>query len=81
MYLMQTYRPLPVSFVRGEGVYLYDERGKRYLDMVAGIAVNSLGYNHPELTRALCEQAQKLMHLSNLFLNPWQEEVAGLPRG
>ncbi len=75
---METYRRLPVSFVRGDGVYLYDDKGRRYLDMVAGIAVNALGYNHPELTRAICEQAQRLMHVSNLFINPWQEELASL---
>ncbi|MDW8031964.1 MAG: aspartate aminotransferase family protein [Aquificaceae bacterium] len=76
MHLMETYRRLPVSFVRGEGVYLYDEKGNRYLDLVAGVAVNALGYAHQELTRSLCEQAGKLLHLSNLFENPWQEELA-----
>ncbi len=78
MYLMNTYKRLPVSFVRGEGVYLFDEKGKKYLDMVAGIAVNALGYNHPKLVETLCEQSKKLMHVSNLFENPWQEEVAKL---
>ncbi len=73
---MDTYRRLPVRFTKGEGVYLYDDKGKRYLDMVAGVAVNALGYGDPELTKALCEQAKNLIHISNLFENPWQEELA-----
>ncbi len=73
---MDTYRRLPVSFVRGEGVYLYDQEGKRYLDLLAGIAVNALGYGDPELSKIICEQAQRLLHVSNLFENPWQEELA-----
>lgn len=73
---METYRRLPVSFLRGRGVYLYDQTGREYLDFVAGIAVNALGYAHPELTRVLRQQAQELLHVSNLFENPWQEELA-----
>ena len=73
---MNTYKRLPVRFVRGEGVYLYDDKGKRYLDMLAGIAVNALGYKDPELTQAICNQAKELLHISNLFENPWQEELA-----
>lgn len=76
MHLMNTYKRLPVRFVRGEGVYLYDDKGKRYLDMLAGIAVNALGYKDPELTQAICNQAKELLHISNLFENPWQEELA-----
>ncbi|MCS7261913.1 MAG: aspartate aminotransferase family protein [Aquificaceae bacterium] len=76
MHLMETYRRLPVSFLRGRGVYLYDQTGREYLDFVAGIAVNALGYAHPELTRVLRQQAQELLHVSNLFENPWQEELA-----
>ncbi|QWK20139.1 MAG: aspartate aminotransferase family protein [Hydrogenobacter thermophilus] len=76
MYVMETYTRLPVSFVRGEGVYLFDQEGRKYLDLMAGIAVNALGYNHQELINAICEQSQRLMHISNLFENPWQEEVA-----
>jgi acetylornithine/N-succinyldiaminopimelate aminotransferase len=76
MHLMNTYKRLPVKFVRGEGVYLYDDKGKRYLDMLAGIAVNALGYKDPELTEAICNQAKELLHISNLFENPWQEELA-----
>jgi acetylornithine aminotransferase (EC 2.6.1.11) len=77
-FLMDTYKRLPVSFVRGEGVYLYDEKGKRYLDLVGGVAVNVLGHSDPDLVRALCEQAHKLWHVSNLYQNPWQEETAKL---
>ncbi len=75
-HLMQTYAPLPVAFARGEGVWLWDTDGKRYLDALAGIAVNGLGHNHPVLVRALCEQAAKLIHTSNLFRVPEQERAA-----
>ena len=76
MYVIGNYSRLPVSFVRGEGVYLYDEKGKRYLDFVSGIAVCSLGHSHPKLVEAICGQAKELIHVSNLFENPWQEELA-----
>ncbi|NPA54152.1 MAG: aspartate aminotransferase family protein [Aquificae bacterium] len=75
-YLIGNYARYPVSFVKGEGVYLYDEAGKKYIDMLAGIAVNTLGYNHPKLTKAICEQAQKIIHVSNLFYIQPQIEVA-----
>ncbi|WP_448588450.1 acetylornithine/succinylornithine family transaminase [Thermocrinis sp.] len=77
-FLMDTYRRLPVSFVYGKGVYLYDEKGKEYLDFVSGVAVNVLGHSDEDLTKALCGQATKLIHVSNLYQNPWQEEVAKL---
>ena len=64
------YRPAPVVFTHGEGCYLYDQDGRRYLDFAAGIAVNAIGHNHPELTRAISEQARELLHVSNLFINP-----------
>ena len=76
MYVMETYKRLPVRFVKGEGVYLYDDQGRKYLDFLAGIAVNALGYADPELTKAICDQAQSLLHISNLFENPWQEDLA-----
>ncbi len=63
------YRPAPLAFVRGEGAWLYDQGGARYLDFAAGIAVNALGHNHPALTRAIAEQARDLLHVSNLFVN------------
>jgi acetylornithine aminotransferase/acetylornithine/N-succinyldiaminopimelate aminotransferase len=73
---MPNYRRLPIKFVRGEGVFLYDESGKEYIDLISGIGVNALGYNHPKLTKALCEQARELIHISNLFEVPHQEELA-----
>ncbi|MDW8237780.1 MAG: aspartate aminotransferase family protein [Aquificaceae bacterium] len=76
MDLMETYKRLPVRFSYGKGVYLFDQNGKRYLDMIAGIAVNSLGHAHQELSEAICKQASKLLHISNLYENPWQEELA-----
>jgi acetylornithine aminotransferase/acetylornithine/N-succinyldiaminopimelate aminotransferase len=75
-YLFPNYARFPVSFEKGEGVYLYDTEGKRYIDMLAGIAVNTLGYAHPELTGAICEQASKILHVSNLFYIRPQTEVA-----
>ncbi|SNZ06606.1 acetylornithine aminotransferase/acetylornithine/N-succinyldiaminopimelate aminotransferase [Persephonella hydrogeniphila] len=75
-YLIGNYARYPVSFEKGEGVYLYDSNGKRYIDMLAGIAVNTLGYSHPELTKAICEQASKILHVSNLFYIQPQIEVA-----
>src|SRR5881392_2733720 len=75
-HVMNTYARQPVAFVRGEGVWLWDEAGKKYLDALAGIAVNTLGYAHPRLTRALSEQIGRLMHTSNLFRIPLQEAAA-----
>jgi acetylornithine/N-succinyldiaminopimelate aminotransferase len=74
--LMQTYAPQPVAFARGEGAWLWDTEGRKYLDGLAGIAVNGLGHAHPVLVRALCEQAGKLIHTSNLFRVPEQERAA-----
>ena len=75
-YLMNTYARQPVAFVRGEGAYLWDESGKRYLDAVAGVAVNGLGHAHPKLVKAISEQAATLIHTSNLYRIPKQEELA-----
>jgi acetylornithine aminotransferase len=75
-HVMNTYARQPVAFVRGEGVWLWDEAGKKYLDALAGIAVNTLGYAHPGLTRALTEQIGRVMHTSNLFRIPLQEAAA-----
>ncbi len=63
------YAPAPVVLTHGEGMYLTDAEGKRYLDFAAGIAVSALGHNHPALTRTIAEQARKLLHVSNLWLN------------
>ncbi|HEX8754443.1 MAG TPA: aspartate aminotransferase family protein [Solirubrobacterales bacterium] len=66
-YLMRTYKRAPVDFVRGEGAYLWDAGGKRYLDFLTGISVCSLGHCHPAVVEAVREQAGRLMHVSNLF--------------
>jgi acetylornithine/N-succinyldiaminopimelate aminotransferase len=65
--VMPTYRRLPVTFVRGEGVHLYDETGRPYLDFVAGVAVNALGHAHPAVAEAVSRQASRLVHTSNLY--------------
>lgn len=74
--LMNTYARLPVMFVKGEGVWLWDDRGERYLDALSGVAVCGLGHCHPRLTKAICEQAGKLIHTSNLFHIERQERLA-----
>ena len=76
-HLMQTYAPQPVAFARGEGAWLWDTEGRKYLDALAGIAVNGLGHGHPVLTRAIAEQAARLIHTSNLFRVAEQERLAG----
>ncbi|MGE0808594.1 MAG: aspartate aminotransferase family protein [Burkholderiaceae bacterium] len=73
--LMNTYGRLPVAFTHGEGPWLYDTDGKRYLDCLAGIAVNTLGHNHPKLVAALREQVARLIHSSNLFEVPLQTQL------
>ena len=73
--LMQTYARLPVTFSHGEGVYLYDTGGRRYLDAIAGIAVNGLGHAHPAVTAAIRQQADKLVHTSNLYRIEAQERL------
>ena len=75
-HLMNTYARQPVAFVRGEGAYLWDEAGKRYLDAVAGVAVNGLGHGHPKLVKAIADQAATLIHSSNLYRVLRQEELA-----
>ena len=66
-HLMNTYARQPISFVRGEGVWLIDAEGNRYLDALAGVAVNGLGHAHPKLVKAISEQAAKLIHVSNMY--------------
>jgi acetylornithine/N-succinyldiaminopimelate aminotransferase len=76
-HVMNTYARQPVAFVRGEGVWLWDEAGKKYLDALAGIAVNTLGYGHPKLTAALQKRIQSgVIHTSNLWRIPDQEAAA-----
>ncbi|WP_432480578.1 aspartate aminotransferase family protein [Moraxella sp. ZY200743] len=77
-HLMPTYARQPVNFVRGEGSYLYDDHGKRYLDALTGIAVCGLGHCHPTISNAIKEQADTLIHTSNLFGVPWQEKAADI---
>ena len=65
--LLNTYNRLPVSFEKGEGVWLFDKHGKKYLDALSGVAVNTLGHNHPALVKALTMQVSKLIHVSNYY--------------
>ena len=74
--LMSTYPPAPVTFVRGEGSYLWDDRGRRYLDLLSGLAVTSLGHAHPAVADAVATQARTLLHVSNLFGTTIGPEVA-----
>ncbi len=75
-HLMNTYARLPVAFTHGQGPWLYDGQGRRYLDALAGIAVNTLGHAHPDLVRALSEQIARLIHVSNLYRIPEQERLS-----
>jgi acetylornithine aminotransferase len=75
-HLMQTYGRLPVLFSHGEGCWLYDENGGKYLDALAGVAVNGLGHAHPRLVKALCEQVGTLIHTSNIYRIGAQEKLA-----
>jgi acetylornithine aminotransferase len=75
-HLMNTYAPLPVSFVRGDGAWLWDELGSRYLDAISGLGVCALGHAHPEVAATVSDQASALVHTSNLVRIPWQEKLA-----
>ncbi|KAH7157316.1 pyridoxal phosphate-dependent transferase [Dactylonectria estremocensis] len=76
MYILGTYaRPMPVM-VKGEGSYLFDDKGNKYLDFTAGIAVLSLGHSEPEINRIINDQIGKLMHVSNIFGNEWANVLA-----
>ena len=86
-HIVQTYRRAPITFVRGEGVHLYDADGADYFDLLSGIGVASLGHAHPGLARAIADQARTLLHTSNLFYHPLQgqlgeglADLSGLPR-
>src|SRR6195952_3020332 len=74
--LLQTYARYPLQLTRGEGVHLYDENNTEYLDLLSGIGVCALGYNHPAITDALTAQAQQLIHTSNLFYHRGTTELA-----
>src|SRR5215510_1570587 len=86
-HILQTYKRNPITLVRGQGVRLYDTDGREYVDLLSGIGVASLGHSHPALARAVADQAQTLIHTSNLFYHPLQGQLAerlaklsGLPR-
>lgn len=66
-YILNSYKRYPLQLVKGEGVYVYDENGKKYLDFLSGIAVNALGYGHPRVLKAIKDQLEFLIHTSNLF--------------
>ncbi|SEQ22203.1 acetylornithine aminotransferase [Pseudomonas sp. NFACC02] len=74
--LMNTYKPLPLSFVRGEGARLWDDSGRQYLDAVAGVAVTNVGHSHPWIVSAISEQAGLLLHTSNHYRIDWQQRLA-----
>ena len=75
-YMMNTYRRPPVVFTHGRGCRLYDSQGREYLDFLAGIAVNALGYAHPRIVRVIRREAGRATHISNLFHNPYQAPLA-----
>ena len=76
--LMSNYSRSDLAFVRGKGVWLFDKKGKMFLDLASGIAVNSLGHSHPRLVEVLADQGSKLWHTSNLYTVPNQEKLAKL---
>jgi predicted acetylornithine/succinylornithine family transaminase len=75
-YLLNTYARYPVAITRGKGVYVYDVKGRRYLDLLAGLGVNALGHAHPRIVKAIREQAAKVIHVSNLYYNEYQGLLA-----
>src|SRR5713101_3630520 len=86
-FLLQNYARYPLVLDRGEGCYVYDVDGKRYLDLIAGIGVNALGHAHPRIVEVIREQAGLLIHSSNLYYHRFQgalakklAEVSGLQR-
>ena len=75
-YLFPTYKRNDLFISHGSGAYVFDIEGRKYLDFLAGIAVNSLGYSHPRLVKVLKEQGQRIIHCSNLFYHPYQGILA-----
>src|SRR5205807_5337261 len=73
---LQTYHRYPLVLQRGKGVFLYDLDGKRYLDFVAGLGVNALGHAHPRIVKTIREQAARVIHMSNLYNNEYQGQLA-----
>lgn len=74
--LIHTYDRMPILAVQGDGCYVYDETGKKYLDFLGGLAVNALGYNHPEIMATLRDGSETLLHVSNLLYHPYQAPLA-----
>ncbi len=74
--LMKNYGTPPIALTKGEGAYVWDANGNRYLDLLGGIAVNALGHAHPAIVAAVTEQLQTLGHVSNLYINPRVVELA-----
>ena len=74
--IMPTYNRKPVTFVRGDGIYLYDRSGKKYLDALCGLAVTSLGHSHPQIAETIARQSKELIHTSNAFNIDSQEKLA-----
>ena len=77
-HIIKAYQSLPVTFSHGDGCYLWDSEGKRYLDALSGISVTSLGHNYPAVTKAIQQQAATLLHTSNLYSIGWQQKLADL---
>src|SRR3954470_21835340 len=75
-YLLQNYARYPLALHRRKGSYLYDLEGSRYLDLISGIGVNSLGYAHPRITKVIRQQAGLLLHTSNLYYHEYQGRLA-----
>ena len=75
-HLMNTYRRSDIIFTHGRGCYLFDQNGRKYLDFLGGIAVNALGYSHPDLVKVIRREAGRAVHVSNLFHNPFQGPLA-----
>ena len=75
-HLIALYNKLPVTFVRGENIWLYDEKGRAYLDAITGIGVNALGHQHLEINRVMIDQLHKILHVPNNFNNPPQNQLA-----
>jgi len=75
-HIISAYNSLPVSFTRGDGIYLWDLEGNQYLDALSGISVTSLGHNYPAVTEAIQQQASTLLHTSNIYTIEWQKKLA-----
>jgi acetylornithine/N-succinyldiaminopimelate aminotransferase len=77
-YHFDLYRRLPVTLVKGKGINVWDSDGKKYIDFLSGIAVNALGHCHPSMVKAIKEQSQKLIHVSNIYYTEPQARLAKL---